>query len=168
MDNKDKNVAASKELVKARNKAVHMITQRLESFSLNTVISGFMETTNNLLALAKSEGGVDKDTLKDLVLMIAPFAPHIGEELWEALGEKDSVFHHPWPTWDEEKMKDDEIQVPVQVNGKMRAVVTISAEASKEEALEAGKAAVAGKISGNIIKEIYVPKKIINIVVKPQ
>ena len=166
MDNKDKNVAASKELVKARNKAVHMITQRLESFSLNTVISGFMETTNNLLALAKSEGGVDKDTLKDLVLMIAPFAPHIGEELWEALGEKDSVFHHPWPTWDEEKMKDDEIQVPVQVNGKMRAVVTISAEASKEEALEAGKAAVAGKISGNIIKEIYVPKKIINLVVK--
>ncbi len=166
MENKDKGTPETKELVKARNKAVHMITQRLENFSLNTVISGFMETTNNLLSLAKSEGGVDIATLKDMVLMIAPFAPHIGEELWEALGGTDSVFHHPWPTFDEEKMKDDEIQVPVQVNGKMRAVVSISAEATKEEALAAAKLAVAGKITGTIIKEIYVAKKIINLVAK--
>jgi leucyl-tRNA synthetase len=166
MENKDKGTEATKELVKARHKAVHMITQRLESFSLNTVISGFMETTNGLIALAKSEGGVDKDTLKDLVLMIAPFAPHIGEELWHELGEKDSVFHHPWPTFDEEKRKDDEIQVPVQINGKMKAVVTISADATKDAALAAAKAAIAGRITGQIVKEIYVAKKIINLVVK--
>ena len=122
MENKDKDVAETKELVKARHKMVHMITQRLENFSLNTVISGFMESTNNLVALAKKEGGVDKETLKNAVLMIAPFAPHIGEELWRELGGTDSVFQQAWPTYDEEAMKDDEIEVPVQVNGKTRAV----------------------------------------------
>ena len=166
LDNLEKDVPEDEELLRLRHNMIHDISQRLENFSLNTVISGFMETTNNLLSIAKSEGGVDIATLKDMVLMIAPFAPHIGEELWEALGGTDSVFHHPWPTFDEEKMKDDEIQVPVQVNGKMRAVVSISAEATKEEALAAAKLAVAGKITGTIIKEIYVAKKIINLVAK--
>ena len=166
MENKDKDVPETKELVKARHKMIHMITQRLNSFSLNTVISGFMESTNNLIALAKTQGGVDKETLKCAVLMIAPFAPHIGEELWQELGETESVFHHAWPSYDEEAMKDDEIQVPVQVNGKTRIVISIPAEATKEEAIAAGKEAVAAKLTGTIIKEIYVPKKIINLVVK--
>ena len=166
MENKDKDIAENKELLKARHKMIHTITQRLDSFSLNTVISGFMESTNGLIALAKKEGGIDKQTLKDAVLLIAPFAPHIGEELWAELGGTDSVFHQPWPAADAEAMKDDTIQVPVQVNGKTRAVVEISVDATKEEALAAGRAAVEGKITGNVIKEIYVPKKIINIVAK--
>ena len=69
-------------------------------------------------------------------------------------------------TYDEEAMKDDEIEVPVQINGKTRAVISIAAESSKEEAITAGKEAIADKLTGNIIKEIYVPKKIINIVMK--
>ena len=166
MDNKDKNTPENKALVRARNKMVHMISQRLESFSLNTVISGFMESTNNLIALAKKEGGVDRKTLEDAVLLIAPFAPHIAEELWRELGHENSVFAHSWPEFDEAKMKEDEIQVPVQVNGKARAVITVDAEADKETVLAAAKEAVAGKLTGNIVKEIYVPKKIVNIVVK--
>ena len=76
------------------------------------------------------------------------------------------MFHTQWPEADEEAMKDDEIEIPVQINGKTRAVISINAEASKEEAIAAGKEAIADKLTGNVVKEIYVPKKIINIVMK--
>ena len=125
-----------------------------------------MEYNNKFIDLAKKEGGIDKETLKTFVVLLAPFAPHIGEELWQQLGGTDSVFHAQWPECDEEAMKDDEIEIAVQINGKTRAVVKISAEASKEEAIGAGKEAVADKLTGTIVKEIYVPKKIINIVQK--
>ena len=166
MDNKDKNITASKEMIKARHKMIHMITTRLEGFSLNTVISGFMECNNNLIAIAKKEGGMDKETLESVVLLLAPFAPHMGEELWEALGHTDSVFHHEWPAHDEEAMKDDEVEIPVQVNGKTKAVIFIPVDISKEDAIAKAKEALGDKLSGNIIKEIYVPKKIVNIVAK--
>ena len=166
MDNKDKNVPESRDLLRARHKMIDMITRRFESFSLNTVISGFMESTNNLTALAKETGGVDKGTLEAAVLMIAPFAPHLGEELWHELGNTGSVFAHGWPALDEEAMKDDSIQVPVQVNGKTRAVISVSVSASKDDVLAAAKAAVEGRVAGTIIKEIYVPGKIVNIVAK--
>ncbi len=166
MDNKDKNITASKEMIKARHKMIHMITTRLEGFSLNTVISGFMECNNNLIAIAKKEGGMDKETLESVVLLLAPFAPHMGEELWEALGHTDSVFHHEWPAHDEEAMKDDEVEIPVQVNGKTKAVISIPVDISKEDAIAKAKEALGDKLSGNIIKEIYVPKKIVNIVAK--
>ena len=82
------------------------------------------------------------------------------------MGHKDSVFAHGWPSADEEAMKDDEIEIAVQLNGKTRAVIKIAADASRDEAIEAGKAAVAGKMTGNVVKEIYVPGKIVNLVVK--
>ena len=166
MDNKDKNIKASKEMIKARHKMIHMITTRLEGFSLNTVISGFMECNNNLIAIAKKEGGMDKETLEAAVLLLAPFAPHMGEELWEELGHTDSVFHHEWPAHDEEAMKDDEVEIPVQVNGKTKAVISIPVDISKEDAIAKAKEVLGDKLSGNIIKEIYVPKKIVNNVAK--
>ena len=166
MDNKDKNIKASKEMIKARHKMIHMITTRLEGFSLNTVISGFMECNNNLIAIAKKEGGMDKETLEAAVLLLAPFAPHMGEELWEELGHTDSVFHHEWPAHDEEAMKDDEVEIPVQVNGKTKAVISVPVDISKEDAIAKAKEVLGDKLSGNIIKEIYVPKKIVNIVAK--
>ena len=166
MDSKEAGVAETKEMIKLRHKLVYDITQRLESFSLNTVISGFMEYNNKLIELAKKTGGIDKETIETFVKLLAPFAPHITEELWAEYGHTDSVFHTQWPTADEEAMKDDEIEIPVQINGKTKVIISISAEATKEEAIEAGKAAVADKLTGNIIKEIYVPKKIINIVSK--
>ena len=153
-------------MVKIRRKLVYDITQRLGNFSLNTVISGFMEYNNKLNEIAKKEGGVDKETIETMTVLLAPFAPHVAEELWEKLGHTDSVFHTTWPSADEEAMKDDEIEIPVQINGKTRAVISIAADCSKEDAIAAGKEAVADKLTGNIIKEIYVPKKIINIVQK--
>lgn len=166
MDAKDADVEETKELVKERNKLVYDITTRLESFSLNTVISGFMEHTNKLVEIAKKEGGIDKETMNTLSVLLAPFAPHIAEELWQQLGNEGSVFHAGWPTYDENKMKDDEKEIAVQINGKTRAVVTLPVDVAKEDAIAAGKEAVADKLTGNVVKEIYVPGRIINIVMK--
>ena len=166
MDNKDKDVKASKEMIKLRHKLVYDIEYRFNQFSLNTVISGFMEYNNKLIELARKEGGIDRETLKTFVILLAPFAPHIGEELWQELGGDDSVFHAQWPECDEEAMKDDEIEVAVQINGKTRAVISISADSSKEDAIAAGREAVKEKLTGNVVKEIYVPGKIVNIVCK--
>ncbi len=166
MESREKDVKASKEMMKLRHKMVYDITTRLESFSLNTVISGFMEYNNKFIELAKKEGGIDKETLETIAVLLSPFAPHFAEEMWEQLGHAETVFKAGWPTYDENEMKDDEIQIPVQINGKTRAVIGIPAEASKDEAIAAGKEAIADKLTGNVIKEIYVPKKIINIVMK--
>ena len=165
-DSKDKDIAETKEMVRLRHKLVFDIEQRFNQFSLNTVVSGFMEYNNKLIELAKKTGGIDKETLKTFTILLAPFAPHIGEEIWQQLGGTGSVFHTQWPECDEEAMKDDEIQIGVQVNGKARGVVTIPADASRDVALAAAKEAVADKITGTIVKEIYVPGKIINIVCK--
>ncbi len=165
-DSKDKDIKATKEMVKIRNKMVCDITSRLENFSLNTVISGFMEYNNKLIEVAKKEGGVDTETLSTIAVLLAPFAPHMAEELWEQLGHTGTVFNAGWPTYDEALMKDDEIEVAVQINGKTRAVVTVPADVSKDDAISAGKAAIADKLTGTIVKEIYVPGRIINIVQK--
>ena len=166
MDNKDKNTAETKESVKLRHKMIFEISQRFQNFSLNTVVSGFMEYNNKMIEMAKKEGGIDKATLEAAVAMLAPFAPHISEELWEALGHDTSVFAQGWPEYDAEKMKDDEVEIAVQINGKTKAVLSIPADMSKEDAIAAGKELIASKIEGTIVKEIYVPKRIVNIVVK--
>ena len=166
-DSIEKDVNATKEMIKIRHQMVHTITKRLEDFSLNTVVSGFMEYNNKLNEIAKREGGVDKETIQTFTTLIAPFAPHIAEELWEKLGNTGSVFeNNSWPEADEELMKDDEIKIPVQINGKTKEVIEVPADISKEDAIAAGKEAIADKINGNIVKEIYVPGRIINLVVK--
>ena len=166
MESKDADIKATKEMLKLRNKMVYDITTRLESFSLNTVISGFMEYNNKFIELAKKNGGIDKETLETVAVLLSPFAPHFAEEMWEQLGHSETVFTAGWPSYDESQMKDDEIEIPVQVNGKTKVVVSIPADADKDAAIAAGKEALGDKLSGNIVKEIYVPGKIINIVAK--
>lgn len=158
--------AETTELKKLRNKLVYDITTRLESFSMNTVISGFMEYNNKLVDMTK-KGGVDLETLKVITRLVAPFAPHIGEELWEMLGGTETVFSSGWPTYDEDAMKEDTITVPVQINGKIKITIDVAADADKETVLGKAREAVADKLAGlNVIKEIYVPGKIVNIVAK--
>ncbi|RHR74148.1 leucine--tRNA ligase [Eubacterium sp. AF15-50] len=161
------DVKATNEMVKLRHQMIHTITRRLEDFSLNTVVSGFMEYNNKFNEIAKKEGGVDKETIETFVTLLSPFAPHIAEELWEMLGKEGSVFeNNKWPEADEDLMKDDEIQVPVQINGKTKVVISVPADISKDDAIAQGKEALGDKLTGNIIKEIYVPGRIINIVQK--
>ncbi|MCR5651956.1 MAG: leucine--tRNA ligase [Lachnospiraceae bacterium] len=163
--NLDKFIEPTQELIRLRNQLIHTITTRLDAFSLNTVVSGFMEFNNKLGELSRN-GGIDKETIETYTVLLAPFAPHIAEELWRDLGHEDSVFAQKWPVADKEAMKEDTREIAVQINGKLKATVNISVNASKEEAIEAGKKAVEVKVTGNIIKEIYVPGKIINLVCK--
>ena len=164
---KDKIVEPSDEMVKLRHKMVYEITNRLEALTLNTVVSGFMEFTNKIIAEAKNIGGVDKDTLETMIVLLAPFTPHICEELWQMLGYTESVFKNSWCTYDEEKMKDSTIEIAVQINGKVKGSVKIDADANKDDVLALAKEDLADKLEGlTIVKEIYVPGKIVNIVAK--
>ena len=166
LDSLEAGVAATPEMVKLRHRLVHDVTQRLESFSLNTVISAFMEYNNKLIDLAKKTGGIDRETIEVFTKLLAPFVPHVAEEIWEKYGHSETIFHEEWPEHDEEAMKDDEIEIPVQINGKTRAVIAIARDIAKEDALARGREAVADRLTGNVVKEIYVPGKIVNFVQK--
>ena len=168
MTSLEADVKATPEMIKLRNKLTKDITTRLESFSLNTVVSGFMEYSNKFQDIAKTTGGIDKETMETFIRLLAPFAPHIAEELWEAYGHKESVFDSKvgWPEYDEELTKDNEVEIALQVNGKVRGRIMVPADLDRESALSKAKEVLGDKVSGNIVKEIYVPGKIINIVVK--
>lgn len=167
MDNKDKDVPMTSELEKLRHKMIFEVTSRMEKFHMNTVVSAFMEFNNKLVEQSRKKGGVDKGTLEVLITLLAPFVPHMAEELWREIGHTESVFSESWPEYDEDKMKDDEIEMPVQINGKTRGTVMIGADWDKETVLTKAKETVAPKMEGKtVVKEIYVPGRIINIVVK--
>ena len=101
-----------------------------------------------------------------MAVLLSPFAPHVAEELWEELGHTESVFKAGWPKYDEHAMKDDEIKFRYRSTERQKQLLKSQQMHQKEEALAAGKEAIADKLTGNVIKEIYVPKKIINIVTK--
>jgi len=133
---------------------------------MNTVVSAFMEYNNKFVALTKTTG-VDKETLKVAVRLIAPFAPHLAEELWEMLGGSYSVFDAGWPEYDEQHLVKDELTIPVQVSGKTRLTINVPADMSKDDIISAAKEALGSRLEGKtIVKEIYVPGKIVNIVAK--
>ena len=141
----------------------------------NTCISAIMELVN---ALYGAEDAIAKravpaaflaEVQRDLVLLLAPFAPYLAHELWEMLGQKESLLRAPWPKYDAELAKEEEIEIPVQISGKLRSRVTVPADAAEDFVLQRAladekiKAAVAGK---QIVKKIYVPGKMVNLVVK--
>ncbi|MBQ3790192.1 MAG: leucine--tRNA ligase, partial [Lachnospiraceae bacterium] len=164
-ENLDREVKETEELVRLRHQLIHTISTRLTSFQLNTVVSGFMEFNNKFVELTQKDG-VDRETLRVFVQLMAPFVPHLAEELWERLGGTDSVFHTAWPEADSAAMQENTKEIAVQVNGKARAVINIAVDADKDTVLAQAKEALGDRLSGNIVKEIYVPGKIVNIVVK--
>ena len=166
-NNKDLSITPSKEMEYLRNKMISDITKRLEALTMNTVVSGFMESTNHIIDLGKKEGGVDRQTLETLVILLAPFAPHIAEELWKELGHAESVFAAGWPQVDESKLVQQTIEIALQVSGKFRETMMIDANAEKDAVLAKAKEVLASRLEGKtIVKEIYVPGKIVNIIVK--
>ena len=165
-DSIEAKVEPTKEMIRVRHQLIHDVTTRLESFSLNTVVSAFMEYNNKLTEIARKEGGVDVETIEVFTQLIAPFAPHIGEEIWEACGHTDSIFHSTWPTYDEEAMQEDTIEIPVSINGKTRGKISVPRDVDKDTAIALAKEAVASRLTGELIKEIYVPGRMINLVMK--
>jgi len=161
--NATNNTPATDELTRLKHRIIHDITTRLDNLSLNTVISGFMEHTNSL----QSIGDIDRETLETMAILLAPFAPHIAEEIWERLGHKKSVFAQTWPKYDPEMLKTNTIEIAMQINGKLRGNLTLPVDADKEVAIAAAKEALADKLTGvEIVKSIYVPGRIVNFVVK--
>ena len=155
----------SKESVKSVHKLIKKVSNDIEQFSYNTAISAFMICVNELGQQKCNNRGL----LRNLVILIAPFAPHIAEELWQHLGEKDSVCNAQWPIWNEAYLTENEVQLTISFNGKARFQMTFPIDASKEDvetaALndERSKKYIDGK---TIVKVIVVPKKIVNIVCK--
>ena len=165
-ESKDKNINPTKEMIRVRHNLIHDIQLRFDSFNLNTVVSGFMEYNNSLLDLAKKEGGVDLETLRTFSVLLAPFAPHIAEECYHLAKGEGSVFAAGWPEYDDKAMEADEIKLPLQVNGKVKAVLEVPKDLSKEEILAKAKECLGDKLGGTLVKEVYIPGKIVNFVVK--
>ena len=164
---KDKEIKPTKDLERVRNKLIFEITTRLENYSMNTVVSGFMEYTTKIADIAKKLDGLDRETLETLIILLAPIIPHIAEELWQLTGHAKSVFAESWPEYDEAKMKEDEIEIAIQMNGKFRENIKIAADADKDTAIALSKELLKSKLDGmTILKEIYVPGRIVNFVVK--
>lgn len=158
---------AEKELNRVRHNTIKCVTNDLGAFSFNTAVARLMEFVNamyNYEANTPQKNAIYKDCAKDLVLLLAPFAPHFCEELWEMLGQKYSVFNQAYPTFDPAAMVLDEVELAVQINSKMRAKVTVASSASREEIEKAALEAVKDQLASAPKKVIVVPGRLVNII----
>jgi len=160
------NGESSEKDIKIIHKTLKSVSDDLESFKFNTAISRMMEMCNHLT----SSNALSEDSKSIIIKMISPFAPHLGEELWSLFGsDKKSVFSSDWPKYNDDIIIDSSINIAVQVNGKLRATIKVPSDATKEVVLKASKNIenVNKHLSGvAILKEIYVPGRIVNFVVK--
>jgi leucyl-tRNA synthetase len=157
--------AVEMEMEKALHRLIKKVGQDIVAMKFNTAIAAMMEFIN----IVYKAGRIEKGQAERVILLLAPFAPHIAEELWKQLGHDGSLAYEPWPAYDESMLVEDTIDLPVQVNGKLRARITVPANASQEEILNAALSneRIAEMVQGKeIIKKIVVPGKLVNIVVK--
>ena len=155
----------TKEELKSLHKLIKKVSTDIEVFSYNTSVSAFMVCTNELT----QQKCRNLRILRTLVTVLAPFAPHIAEELWEQTGGEGSICDTEWPTWNEDYLVEDEVQMPVSFNGKARFQINLPATASKEAIIEAAMSDERSQkyLEGKqVVKTIVVPGRIINIVVK--
>ena len=154
------------EMENSFHKAIKKVSYDIENLKFNTAIASLMALMN----VIAEKGSINKAELSVFTMLLNPFAPHVTEEVWSEmkLGEG-MVTEQPWPKYDESKCKDDVIEIVVQVNGKVRARLCVAADIQKDDAIALAKAEdrIAAEINGkNVVKEIYVPGKLVNIVVK--
>ncbi len=157
----------SPELESAMHKVVKKVSSDIENMKYNTAIAAMMSLVNDIYA----KGSVNRAELKTFITLLNPFAPHITEEMWQVMGLDGMLNQTEWPTYDESKCVDNEIEIAVQINGKVRDRLVISADADSDEVIAAAKSLdkIAEAVSGmQIIKELYVKGRLVNIVVKPQ
>ena len=156
--------AGTREEMKVLHTLIRKVTEDVEKLSFNTCVSAFMVATNELTKLNCNK----REVLEPAVRLIAPFAPHLAEELFEALGGEGSVHHATWPQWEENYLVEDSITYPVAFNGKTRLTVDVPADASKADIESAARdaAAVQAYLEGKTVRKvIVVPKRMINFVV---
>lgn len=158
-----------KELNFVRNSTVKLMTENIKAFSFNTAIARLMEFVNAMYNYDKNVQNKNKlfyDCIKDIVLLIAPLAPHFAEELNERLGGEYSVFNQAYPTYDEKALVLDEVELAIQINSKIKGKVTVSKDASNEEIEKAAREVIASQLEGVTVKKAIIIKgRIINFIV---
>ena len=164
-DNLNDEQGYSKALEKQVHRTIKKVSEDIEGLKFNTAIAAMMSFLNDV----EKAGSLSKEDYMTLLRLLSPFAPHVTEELWEMLGGEGFCSVAPWPTYDEAMCKDSEVEIAVQINGKVRGRVTVPADADKDTVLAAVKAdeKIGGELSGaSILKEIVVPGKLVNLVIR--
>jgi len=154
------------ELDRQMHRTIKKVAEDIESLRFNTAIAELIKLNNEIGRLG---GGVPRELAETFTLLLAPLAPHLAEEIWNRLGHDASLARHPWPKFDPAKLIESTLELPVQVNGKLRGTVSVPADAAEEQVLEAalGVASVKPWLEGKTLaKRIYVPKKLVSFVVK--
>ncbi len=141
---------------------IKKVSSDYENLKYNTAIAAMMTILNDF----SKDGSINRAEFQTFLMLLNPVAPHITEEIWDVCGYEGRIYQNAWPKYDEAKTVENTIEIAVQINGKTRATVTIPTDADKDAAIAAGKEALGEKLTGNIVKEIYVPGRIINIVAK--
>lgn len=155
----------SKELEIIINKTIKKVSEDIENLKFNTAIAALMTLLNQI----SEKGSINRAEIKTLLILLNPFAPHLSEELWAVLGFDGMLSQASWPSFDEAKCSDDMIEIVLQINGKVKDKILVAIGTEKDDAINAAKkqAKIIEAIEGKtIIKEIFVPNKIVNIVIK--
>jgi leucyl-tRNA synthetase len=159
------DVEPTAEQSRVLHKTIQAVTRDAEQMAFNTAISRMMEFTNFFLKAEQRP----KSAMERFVLLLSPFAPHLAEELWELLGHAKTLAYEPWPQYDEALLREDTVEVPVQVNGKLRGRIQVPAgsDAAAMEAAARAEENIAGLLAGkSVVKVIVVPGRMVNFVVK--
>ena len=152
----------SKELEIKMHQTIKKVSSDFENLKFNTAIAAMMTLINDFY----KKDSVTKGEYQTLLALLNPVAPHITEELWERLGADGKVYQQPWPEYEEAKTVEATVEIAVQINGKTKTTLNIGKEDAKEDVLSRAKEALGDRLSGNVVKEIYVPGRIVNIVMK--
>ena len=155
--------AYSADLETKMHQTIKKVSSDYENLKFNTAIAAMMSLLNEFYK--KNE--INKAEYKTLITLLNPVAPHITEEIWQILGGEGRLYQVAWPTYEEAKTVESTVEIMVQVNGKNRATISIDKEDPKDQVISVAKEAIADKLNGTIVKEIYVPGRLVNIVIKP-
>ena len=155
--------AYSADLETKMHQTIKKVSSDYENLKFNTAIAAMMSLLNEFYK--KNE--INKAEYKTLITLLNPVAPHITEEIWQILGGEGRLYQVAWPTYEEAKTVESTVEIMVQVNGKKRATISIGKEDPKDQVISVAKEAIADKLNGTIVKEIYVPGRLVNIVIKP-
>jgi len=165
MEKVDDSVEISDDDLRLIHKTIKAVDDRIERMKFNTAVAALIEYVNEVGGRA----ALHSDQLKPLIVLMYPFAPHLASEMWQQLGESESLTYHPWPEFDPELAKDEMITVPVQINGKLRDTIEVAADTSEEDLFAAALASekIQSFLDGREpFKMINVRGKLVNMVVK--
>ena len=152
----------SKDLETKMHQTIKKVSNDFENLKFNTAIAAMMSLLNDF----SKKGSMTKTEIQTFIILLNPVAPHITEELWQTLGYEGRVYQQTWPEYDEAKTVESTVEIAVQINGKTKGTLAIQKDDAKDDVLARAKECIADKLTGNIVKEIYVPGRIVNIVMK--